>query len=242
MKKFIIGVLCILILIVIIVMTILLGTGYTMYADALNAKPIQNKVRDIQSSESYTKIGDMVQIYKDAVVAVEDHRFYEHNGVDFIAIMRAMGKNILNAELLEGGSTITQQLAKNTYFTQNKQITRKIAEIFMAFKYEKQYDKDLILELYVNTSYFGDGYYDIASASKGYFNKLPNELNDYEATLLAGVPNAPSVYSPTVNFELASQRQRQVLEKMVEYDYISNEDKDAILEQTDEYREYFKNR
>ena len=242
MKKVIISIIVILILICIAILSLLIGTGYNMYSEALEEQSIQDKVNSIKSSDSYTSINEMTDTYKNAVIAVEDHRFYKHNGVDPISIIRAIGRNVINAELLEGGSTITQQLAKNTYFTQNKEITRKIAEIFMAFKYEKECDKDTILELYVNTSYFGDGYYDIASASRGYFDKLPSELNDYEATMLAGVPNAPSVYAPTVNFELASQRQRQVLEKMVEYDYIDEQKKDEILAQTEEYREYFQNK
>ena len=106
-----------------------------------------------------------------------------------------MLRNIKNRELLEGGSTITQQLAKNTFFTQNKEIVRKVAEGFMALDYEKNYSKDEILELYLNTSYFGDGYYTVKEASLGYFDKLPIDLNEYEASMLAGIPNAPSVYN-----------------------------------------------
>ena len=153
--------------------------------------------------------------------------------------MRAMARNIKYKELLEGGSTITQQLAKNTYFTQSKELTRKVAEGFMAISYEKKLEKDEILELYINTSYFGNGYYDIKEASLGYFGKLPKEINDYEATMLAGVPNAPSVYAPTVNFKLASERQTQVLNKMVEYGYITDDKKNEILSMTEQYREHF---
>ena len=131
--------------------------------------------------------------------------------------------------LAEGGSTITQQLAKNTYFTQKKEFTRKIAEIFMAFEFEKECSKEEIFELYVNTMYFGDGYYCVANASKGYFDKDVSEMNLYECTLLAGIPNAPSVYAPTKNPELARQRQAQVLNKMVKYNYLTQEDADKIL-------------
>ena len=159
-----------------------------------------------------------------------------------MAIMRAMARNVKYKELLEGGSTITQQLAKNTYFTQSKELTRKVAEGFMAISYEKKLEKDEILELYINISYFGNGYYDIKEASLGYFGKLPNEINDYEATMLAGVPNAPSVYAPTVNFKLASERQTQVLNKMVEYGYITDDKKNEILSMTEQYREYFLNK
>ena len=122
---------------------------------------------------------------------------------------------------VEGGSTITQQLAKNLYFTQEKELTRKAAEVFMAFELERNYSKEEILELYVNSIYFGDGYYDVASASEGYFGKTPEELNDYEATLLAGVPNAPSVYAPTKNPDKAEQRRLQVVNRMIACGYIT---------------------
>lgn len=242
MKKLILKLVLLIVLVIIVVCSIFTYIGYNMYSEAIKEIPIDKKIEEIQNNEDYTKIEDMTKIYKDAVVAVEDHRFYKHKGVDIISITRAIYRNIISKQLIEGGSTITQQLAKNTYFTQNKEITRKVAELFMCEKYESECSKDLILELYVNTSYFGDGYYNIKEASKGYFNKLPNELNSYEATMLAGVPNAPSVYAPTVNFNLASQRQRQVLEKMVQYNYISQNEKDDILSRTEEYREYFKNK
>lgn len=239
MKKLIFKIVIIIFLIVVAISSLFIGIGYNMYNKALKEVSIKEKISDIKSDKNYTKIDDMTKTYKDAVVAVEDHRFYSHKGVDVIAVTRAMLRNLTHKGLMEGGSTITQQLAKNTYFTQNKEINRKIAEMFMAWKYEKECKKHEILELYVNTSYFGDGYYNIKEASEGYFNKMPNELNDYEATMLAGVPNAPSLYAPTVNFELASQRQRQVLEKMVEYKYISENEKNEIWSKTEQYREYF---
>ena len=151
--------------------------------------------------------------------------------VDIIAIGRAFVNDIKAMKFVEGGSTITQQLAKNIYFTQEKKITRKIAEVFMAFEIEKEYDKDQILELYLNTSYFGDGYYNVREASLGYFGKEPNQMTEYEAIMLAGIPNAPSVYSLTKNPELAKQRQKQVINKMIEYKYLTQSEADKILEQ-----------
>lgn len=108
-------------------------------------------------------------MYINAVISVEDHRFYSHHGIDMIAIGRATINDIKAMRLVEGGSTITQQLAKNIYFTQEKKITRKIAEVFMAFTIEKNYSKDQILELYLNTSYFGDGYQTVKEACKRVF-------------------------------------------------------------------------
>ena len=134
-------------------------------------------------------------------------------------------------DFIEGGSTITQQLAKNIYFTQDKKFERKIAEAFMAVNIENKCEKDEILELYLNTSYFGDGYYTVKEASLGYFGKEPNQMTDYEAIMLAGIPNAPSVYSPNKNPELAKQRQKKVINKMVEYKYLTQDKANKILEQ-----------
>ena len=107
-------------------------------------------------------------------------------------------------------------------------MSRKLGEIFAAYDLEKNYTKNEIFELYVNTSYFGDGYYGIYSASMGYYNKLPKDLNLDEASMLAGVPNAPSVYAPTVNPDLAKKRQKHVLNKMAEYGYISQDEANSI--------------
>lgn len=219
------------ILVAISISLLVIGNGYNMYKEALDQIPLSKKIIIIREKENYAKIDEIPQIYKDAVISVEDHRFYKHNGVDIIAIGRAFVNDIKAMEFVEGGSTITQQLAKNIYFTQEKKITRKIAEVFMAFEIEKEYDKNQILELYLNTSYFGDGYYTVKEACKGYFNKELNEMTDYECILLAGIPNAPSVYAPTKNPELSKQRQKQVINKMIEYGYLTQNEADMILKQ-----------
>ena len=229
--KIIRNILITVVLIGIVVGGIFVKNGYDMYKNALEKIPLEVKISSIKEKTMYAKIDEIPQIYKDAVISVEDHRFYKHNGVDIIAIGRAFINDIKAIDFVEGGSTITQQLAKNIYFTQEKKITRKIAEVFMAFEIEKEYDKVQILELYLNTSYFGDGYYTVKEACKGYFNKELNEMTDYECILLAGIPNAPSVYAPTKNSELAIQRQKQVMNKMVEYEYLTQEEANKILEQ-----------
>ena len=124
----------------------------------------------------------------------------------------------------EGGSTITQQLARNLYFTQEKKLTRKAAEMFMALKIEREYTKDEILELYINTIYFGDGYYGIREASLGYYGKEPRELNFYECTMLAGLPNAPSAYALSSHPELAEQRRQTVIGQMEKYGYLDGQE------------------
>lgn len=228
MKKFV-KFLIILILILTSLGLLIIGNGYNMYKEAIQEMPIQEKVEEIRQKENYTKLSELPQIYINAVISVEDHRFYEHNGIDVIAIGRAIINDIKSMSFVEGGSTITQQIAKNEYFTQEKKITRKVAEVFVAFELEKQYTKNEILELYINTIYFGNGYYNIKDAAKGYFGKSITNLSDSECIMLAGIPNAPSVYAPTQNPELAKQRQKQVAEKMVKYGYLTEEEKDKIL-------------
>ena len=230
MKKFFRNIFLLILMIIIVVGGYFTYEGYDLYRQALNEISVEDKVKEIKSEkENYTEIEDMPQDYINAVLAVEDRRFYSHNGVDLISIGRAILRDIQEMKLVEGGSTITQQLAKNIYFTQRKELTRKVAEIFMAFEIEKNCTKDEIFELYVNTSYFGDGYYCVGDASKGYFDKEPIEMNLYESTLLAGIPNAPSVYAPTKNPEIAKQRNAQVIQKMVKYKYLTQEQADEIF-------------
>lgn len=220
----------ILLLCVLIFVGIKINEGYQMYKVALEETSLESRVQEIMNRKNYTTISELPQIYIDAVVAVEDHRFFEHNGIDIVSIGRAIFNDIKAMKFVEGGSTITQQLAKNSYFTQEKKITRKIAEIFMAFELEKNYSKNEILEFYLNTSYFGEGCYTVKEASNVYFDKLPIEMNDYEAIMLAGIPNAPSVYAPTVNPDLAKERQLQVIQKMIKYDVLTENKAKIILE------------
>ena len=228
MRKFI-KFLLVVILITLSIGLLVIGNGYNMYKDAIEKTPLQEKVEEIQSKENYVKLQELPQIYLNAVISIEDHRFYEHGGVDIIAIGRALVNDIKAMSFVEGGSTITQQIAKNEYFTQEKKITRKIAEVFMSFEIEKNYNKDEILELYINTIYFGNGYYNIKDAAYGYFKKSINNLTDGEWIILAGIPNAPSVYAPTVNPDLTKQRQKQVIDKMVKYGYLTEERANAII-------------
>lgn len=228
MKKFK-KILLVLILIILSILAIYIGQGYKMYKNALYDKPLEEMVQGIRSQKSYTKISNIPDIYKDAVIAVEDHRYYDHKGIDIIAIGRALLNDIRARELIEGGSTITQQLAKNMYFTQDKTLTRKIAEVFMAKKIENNYNKEEILELYVNYIYYGSGYYDIKSASLGYFDREPQDLTEGESIMLAGIPNAPSVYNPKVSPRLARERQKQVIDKMIKYGKLSEGKADEIL-------------
>jgi len=235
MKKVIKKVLIIIFIILLSLGFIVVGSGYNKYKEAIEEVPLDKKVEEIKEKDNYTTLDEMPDIYKKAVVAVEDHRFYEHGGIDVIAIGRAMWNDLKAMSFVEGGSTITQQLAKNIYFTQEKELTRKVAEVFMAYKIEDNLEKDEILELYLNTSYFGDGYETVKEASKGYFEKEPIKLTDYEAVMLAGIPNAPSVYAPTVNMDLSKQRANQVIEAMTKYKIIDKEEANKLLKDGKEY-------
>ena len=207
------------------------GQGYARYREAIETMSLEDKVDSIRAKEGYTRLEELPQVYLNAVISVEDHRFYRHFGLDPIAITRAVLHDIQAGRYVEGGSTITQQLAKNLYFTQEKELTRKAAEVFVALELEKKYSKEEILELYVNSIYFGDGYYTAGDASRGYFGKEPVEMSQYESTLLAGIPNAPSRYAPTKSQELAEKRQMQVLRRMEACGYFSKEEAETVAAQ-----------
>ena len=195
-------------------------SGWQMYEDALAACPLEEKVAQTTAQENFTTLDQLPEVYLDAVLAVEDRSFYGHHGFNLRSTGRALIRNFQEKDLVEGGSTITQQLAKIWYFDLDKKFDRKVAELLMAFNIEEHYTKKEILEFYLNSIYFGSGYYNVYDASMGYFGKVPEEMNDYEATLLAGIPNAPSVYSPDVNPDLAEQRRQQVIQCMEQYGYI----------------------
>ncbi len=205
--------------------------GYRQYQQALAQLPLAEAVEDIRVQQHFTPIDQIPDIYCKAVVAVEDRRFYNHNGFDVIGTARALITDLKAKKLLQGGSTLTQQLAKNIYFPMDNTPQRKIAEIFMAMEIEKNYSKSEILELYMNGIYYGSGYYTLYDASMGYFGKEPMEMTDEECTLLAGIPNAPSVYSLDVNPDLAYQRQEQVVDAMVDCGYLLTAQAEEILGQ-----------
>lgn len=231
--KLIKKILLILLVIIIIIVGFVLYKGYNLYKDALATMSLEEKIEKIKLDDDYVKIDDLPKDYKNAVISVEDRRFYKHGPIDIIAIARAVLTNIVHVDFLEGGSTITQQVAKNLYFiaTDSNAAYRKIAEVFMAYDLEKSYEKDDILEFYVNTIYFGDGYYGIKEACEGYLNKSPSDMTLYEATMMAGIPNAPSVYAPTANFDLTLNRQQKVISTMVENGYITKEQANELISQ-----------
>ena len=173
---------------------------------------VNEKIRD---KEHYITLDEIPLTLRQAIVAVEDSRFYSHDGYDLTGILRATVTNVEAGEIEEGGSTITQQLVKNLFLTQDKSFTRKIEELFLAMSMEQNFSKDKILELYLNTIYFGSNFYGVYDASIGYFGVEPKELTLAESAMLAGLPNAPSLYSPYVDFMLAKKRQIIVIDAML---------------------------
>jgi penicillin-binding protein 2A len=167
-----------------------------------------------------------------AVIATEDQRFYKHEGINFIAIVRALTQNIIHGEILAGGSTITQQLAKNSFLTHERTYTRKFKELILTKKIEQTYSKDEIMERYLNQIYFGEGAWGIQRAAQTYFGKDVSELTLGESAMLAGLIKAPSILSPFKDMENSVERRDLVLSLMEKEGYISRNDVDKAKEQT----------
>lgn len=205
--------------------------GYKLYEETIDEKPISKTVEEIRNMDNFVCYSDLPQFYIDATISIEDHRFEDHCGIDLIAIGRATIADIRALSFVQGGSTITQQLAKNVFFTQEKRIERKVAEALLALKLELKYTKEEIFELYANTAYFGNGYYGVKNAAMGYFGKEVSKLSEYECAMLAGIPNAPSIYSDDIYGGSAVKRTDIVLYSMVKNGIITQETADTIRNQ-----------
>ncbi len=160
---------------------------------------------------------------RQAIVAIEDERFYQHRGIDFKGMARALWQNIRSGSIVQGGSTLTQQLAKNLYLGPEKTIDRKVKEVYYTIQLERTYTKDEILNMYLNHVYFGQGAYGVEAAAQTYFGKAAKDLTLGESAMLAGLPRAPSYYAPTTNLKGALERQRVVLNRMLELGVITPE-------------------
>lgn len=205
--------------------------GAILWNNAKDGLSVGRAAEDIRAAELFTPYEDLPQFYIDAVISVEDRRFRDHNGISVRSIARAVFYDIKTKSLEQGGSTITQQLVKNVWFYEEKKFERKFAEVFAAFELERDLNKNDIFELYVNTIYFGSGCRGIGEAAEWYFGKTPAELSEYECAMLAGLPNAPSAYSPDESPELARQRLKQVLDSMQANGVITEEAANEILTQ-----------
>ena len=183
----------------------------------------ENKLINNDNLYKYVRYEDISPNIINAFVALEDKRFFSHNGIDLYRICGALINNVKHGYFKEGGSTITQQLAKNTHLTNDKTFKRKIQELRMARLIEKKYSKEEILEMYLNAIYYGSGIYGIDSACKNYFNKHPNEVSISEGAILAGIVKNPQKYSPKNNPKNAISRRNLVLSLMCDQGYISKD-------------------
>lgn len=183
------------------------------------------------AAREYVRLSDLPKLIPAAVVATEDRRFFDHYGVDPIGMFRAMFANLRAGRFAQGGSTLTQQLAKNLFLTQERTLTRKVAELGLALWLEIRLSKEEILELYLNQCYFGSGAYGVGAASQRYFGKPARSLNLAEAAVIAGLLKAPSKYSPATNPDAARERGRVVLSRMLDAGFISPEQEKIALAQ-----------
>lgn len=215
-----------------------LGFGY-IFAAYQSLPAVGNNMRPAVSSQVFDSHGRLIttlhsdqnrlpidinkvpQNLQNAFIAAEDNRFYEHIGIDPIGIFRAIFANLTNRGIAQGGSTITQQLAKNAFLSQEQTLKRKIQEAMLALEIEHKYSKKEILEMYMNQIYFGQGAYGIQTAAKTYFNKDVNELTLTQCAMLAGLPKSPNYYSPFNNLNEAKKHKNVVLDQMVKYGYVS---------------------
>ena len=208
----------------------LAANGWLLYKESTAAKSIPDRVAEVRSRADYIPLEDLPALYPKTVVAVEDSRFYHHVGFDPISIGRALVVNLYTRSYAEGGSTITQQLAKNLCFTQEKALVRKFAELFAAHELEERYTKDEILELYINTIYYGSGYTGIEAAARGDFGVGAAYLTPVQCTLLAGLPQAPTRYSPDNAPALTLQRQAEVVNRLRRDGILSDREAEHLLE------------
>jgi 1A family penicillin-binding protein len=200
--------------------------SYPIFApNYISIKVFDNQSRfvgRILPEKRYWATIDQIPIFlQNALIAIEDTRFYQHGGIDLRGVTRALVKDVMKMKMAEGGSTITQQLIKNKYFSGQKTIRRKVKEGFLAIEYENKYTKKQILEMYFNEVYFGNGAWGIVQAARLYFDKYPQELTENECALLAGVPKSPARYNPLGKAAIIRDRKNLVLKRMAELKMIT---------------------
>ena len=225
MKKKILNILLLLLGVLILITGCYFGDCYNDAKDLMTNEPISEKVESYTNKAEYIVYDDINTYFVNAVVATEDKRFFSRKGFDWIALSRAIIVNVVSGELREGGSTISQQIAKNLYFQGTRRgIKEKIEEVFIMLELERDYSKEDLFALYASMNYYGDGYYGLSEASLGYYEIDQKELTLAEAAMLAGIPNAPSLYQLSTGYDLAKERQEKVLYRMLEEKYIRQDE------------------
>lgn len=214
-----------LLLILGVVLVTLFGQGYFRYERETEVMPLDKAVKAYTGKDDYVSYDQIDQDFVHAVVSVEDKRFFERKGYDLIALCRALYHNFLAKDFIEGGSTISEQIAKNLYlggFING--LEEKTAGIFLMMALEQKYSKEELFALYANMNYYGDGYWGIGEAAEGYYGCSADDLSLGQAAILAGIPNAPAIYQLSDGYEQAKERQAWVLQTMVNNNYISEEE------------------
>ena len=223
---------CLLLIMLLIVFS---SFTYVKAKHLYNTKISELSIEDAVKQYTYNKYLTFDEIDEDfvnAVISVEDKRFFDRKGYDFIALIRAIYNNIIFREFIEGGSTITEQIAKNLYLERTaRNLEEKLCEIMIMYDLEEKYSKEELFALYANMNYYGDGYWGLKNAARGYYKAQANDLSLAKAAILAGIPNAPSAYQLSTGYELAKNRQEKVLTTMVNNNIISEQEKaEALLE------------
>lgn len=204
--------------------------GFNLYRQKIESTPLPVAVEPYISSERYSPFEEIDPDFVDAVVAIEDKRYFKRDGYDWIALFRAIINNYRAKRFVEGGSTIGEQVAKNLYFYgEERGLLEKIAEVFLMNAIEDAYSKEDVFALYASMNYYGDGYWGLKEASRGYFEKQCNDLSIPEAAILAGIPNAPAILQLSTGYDKAKDRQEKILKKMLEEGYISEDEYDQSL-------------
>ena len=228
MKKKITGLFGILILIAITALVTLFGQGYVRYRREIETLPLKEAVSAYQEDSDYVEFEKIDEDFVNAVISVEDKRFFTRKGYDLIALCRAVYHSFLAGDIVEGGSTISEQIAKNLYMGGYVSgLEEKAAEIFILYELEKEFSKEELFALYANMNYYGDGYWGIKDAAEGYFDADPDDLSLAQAAMLAGIPNAPAIYQLSTGYEDAKARQEWVLLTMCNNGYISEAQAEA---------------
>lgn len=219
-----------LLLILGVVLVTLFGQGYFRYERETEVMPLDKAVEAYTGKDDYVSYDQIDQDFVHAVVSVEDKRFFERKGYDLIALCRALYHNFLAKDFIEGGSTISEQIAKNLYlggFING--LEEKTAGIFLMMALEQKYSKEELFALYANMNYYGDGYWGIGEAAEGYYGCSADDLSLGQAAILAGIPNAPAIYQLSDGYEQAKERQAWVLQTMVNNNYISEKEMTEAL-------------
>lgn len=221
--------------VMIIISGVVLGyLGFERAEQLESQMPLETKIQETENSPQFTSYDGLPDMLVKATVSIEDRRFYEHEGIDYIGLVRALASQIFPDWLVRsGGSTIEQQIIKNFYGLFDMTLVDKAAEFILSDRlYDAVENKDEIFALYVNIINYGDDHTGITEAAWGYFGVAPENLTGSECTLLAGIPNSPANYQLSDHFENARQRQRLVLQAMVKEGYITEGEAEALYKET----------